>query len=549
MRGPGFLLFFLAAGYRPTLAQPPQISSADLAAETALIQAAKAQFGLQTAKAAGIYEKLLQDFPTNSVADYYLSVIYRDSARWEKALFHALSAVKKEPRVKWYQQHLAQIYLLSGQPRAAIPVLGTCLTLEPDDIGLYRQLIACHEVATDWTGAIRATEALVSRWGETPATLLQKHHLYRKAGNVVGAKREIQRLPSLFPQEEEHFFQAASFFAENGDSEGAKKILQGLLTRNPGSARAAFEVAQLQKTASPLLSLLPFYSDSQVASDRKKNRLEPEFGLLRAGREPSLAEEILQLCAAMETAHPGDPIPLVLRGEVHRIMGDRILAIAAFRAALLIDDSQETVWIQFLEILWDAGQVAILVNEAMKAWDIFPNNPRVPFFAARGYIFQGKTAEAFPLLTEALLQSAADRELHAYGLALEMLALSLDGDREAATARLASLPFLSTRPAIQALAVLAGLGKDMSPWSTYRDSRDEGLIGHARALAALQDKKIDEALRLFEAFESQGTPLFWEHYGDALLAGNRLQDAAKAYQKAADMGHTGASLLQKQKGG
>ncbi|NBU36566.1 MAG: hypothetical protein EBS35_08330, partial [Bacteroidetes bacterium] len=108
-----------------------QVSANDLLVESALIEAAKEKFLLNIDKAVAIYQKILKDQPNNNLADYYLSLIYQDSSLWEKAAFHGLSAVKKSPDNIWFQQNLASVYMKNGQSSSAIPVLQTCLSLDP----------------------------------------------------------------------------------------------------------------------------------------------------------------------------------------------------------------------------------------------------------------------------------------------------------------------------------------------------------------------------------------------------------------------------------
>ena len=95
----------LFLGLLKVYGQPVQVSANDLLVEADLIEAAKQHFLHNTDKAVAIYEKLLKDHPDNDLADYYLAIIYQDSARWEKAVFHGLSAVKNHPGIYGFSKN------------------------------------------------------------------------------------------------------------------------------------------------------------------------------------------------------------------------------------------------------------------------------------------------------------------------------------------------------------------------------------------------------------------------------------------------------------
>ena len=109
-----FCLSFLSLSLA-VVGQPVQVSANDLLVEAALIEGAKESFLRNTDKAVAIYQKLLKDYPSNDLADYYLALIYQDSSQWEKAISYALSATKKSPDNRWFQQKLADLYLQNNQ--------------------------------------------------------------------------------------------------------------------------------------------------------------------------------------------------------------------------------------------------------------------------------------------------------------------------------------------------------------------------------------------------------------------------------------------------
>ncbi|MBU6169789.1 MAG: tetratricopeptide repeat protein, partial [Bacteroidetes bacterium] len=348
----------LFLGLLKVYGQPVQVSANDLLVEAALIEAAKQHFLHNTDKAVAIYEKLLKDHPDNDLADYYLSMIYQDSARWEKAVFHGLSAVKKSPGNIWFQQKLASIYLQSDQFKSAIPVLQFCIEREPKNAETYQQLIHCFQKINDWNAALKVLDQLELVWGVLPKTVIQRYELYHKSGNIVKAKKELLNLIILFPSNPDHFYLAASYFVKNKDKEGAITILKQLLTIDPDAAQARFELDELEnKTSTPsILSLTSFFSDNQIDTEKKKTRLLPEISQLLISRDPVLKSQLLSLCKAMEVAHPSDALPLSLQADIFSVMGSVDTAILMYKKALEKEESLFFIWEKYLELLWKNGK-------------------------------------------------------------------------------------------------------------------------------------------------------------------------------------------------
>lgn len=535
-----FLLLSLAV-----VGQPVQVSANDLLVETALIEGAKEKFLRNTDKAVAIYQKLLKDYPLNDLADYYLALIYQDSVQWEKAIFHALSATNKSPDNSWFQQKLAALYLQNGQYNLAIPVLQKCITLDPKQVDFYESLIICYQKVNDWNAALKVIETLESVWGVSPKTIIQRQELFHESGNMPKAKKELMSLISLFPSEEKHFYLASAYFIKHNDLEGATKILKQLLSLQPDASRAKFELSQLENKsgATSLLSLNSFFSDNQIDTEKKRARLVPEIEKLAISKEVSLKEQLLILCASMEVAHPSDAAPLALQAEIYRIMGVVDTAISKYKAALKKEESIIFVWEKYLHLLWTTGQSVLLTKEALFAWDIFPNNPKIPFYAVYGYLFQGKTAEALPLIEEAFLQSSKDEQLTNHLTALKAFSLSLQGEKAAANDIFLSLKGKDKNSSLWALEILSGAEKPSSLTSKGSDERyNEALVMHAKAFAAFKANQIEVALKLFDEGAKWGTPLFFEHWGDAFLLANDKLKAENAYKKSMELGNTGKSL-------
>lgn len=536
----------LFLGLLKVYGQPVQVSANDLLVEAALIEAAKQHFLHNTDKAVAIYEKLLKDHPDNDLADYYLAIIYQDSARWEKAVFHGLSAVKKSPGNIWFQQKLASIYIQSDQFKSAIPVLQFCIEREPKNAETYQLLIHCFQKINDWNAALKVLDQLELVWGVLPKTVIQRYELYHKSGNIVKAKKELLNLIILFPSNPDHFYLAASYFVKNKDKEGAITILKQLLTIDPDAAQARFELDELEnKTSTPsILSLTSFFSDNQIDTEKKKTRLLPEISQLIISRDPVLKSQLLSLCKAMEVAHPSDALPLSLQADIFSVMGSVDTAILMYKKALEKEESLFFIWEKYLELLWKNGKSVRLTKEALFAWDIFPNNPLVPFYAAYGFIFQGKISEALPLIEEALLQSTKNEELSLHLNALKALAISIQGDKESAKNLFLLLKANEKYPFLGALYVLSGInnGQSSSAFLLKGNEIETALYSHAKALLAAQSNQPELALNLFSEYEKWGTPLFFEHWGDTFLRLNKTSEAEKTYKKAAESGNTGQNL-------
>jgi hypothetical protein len=128
-------------------------------------------------------------------------------------------------------------------------------------------------------------------------------------------------------------------------------------------------------------------------------------------------------------------------------------------------------------------------------------------------------------------------------MALKALALSLQGEKVAANDIFISLKGKDKKSYLWALQILSG--GEMTPALTNigpDDMYNDALVIHAKAFAAFKGSQNDAALKLFAEGKKWGTPLFFEHWGDAFLSANNALEAENAYKKSLELGNSGKSL-------
>ncbi|MFN6078618.1 MAG: hypothetical protein ACK48I_05320 [Bacteroidota bacterium] len=146
-------------------------------------------------------------------------------------------------------------------------------------------------------------------------------------------------------------------------------------------------------------------------------------------------------------------------------------------------------------------------------------------------------------MEEAFLQSSKDEQLTNHLMALKALSLSLQVEKVAANDIFLSLKGKDKKSYLWALQILSG-GEIPLPLTNIGldDMYNEALVIHAKAFAAFKANQLDAALKLFVEGSKWGTPLLFEHWGDAFLSAKNTLEAQNAYKKSLELGNTGKSL-------
>lgn len=352
-----------------------EVSEAQLAVETAMIDAKMQQELNNTSEALSRYRAILQKSPNYAPAHYEVSQIMAGMNRLDSAIFHCEKAIEADGRNKWYRLSLADLYGRRGRTEKQIAVWEELVRQNPDEIDYYYELSNTYIIENNIPKAVEVLNRVEKRLGVTEAISLQKNKLWNAVGKYDKGAKELEALVNEFPEEMKYCSMLAQAMMSLKQYEKAKKYFDRILSVNPNDGYTHLSVAQyyqiMGKDEDAFRSLKKGFAYSDLTTQGKLQFLsqfypnEDFYGRYSKFAFP-LMDEIM--------AQSDDSLSFALfYGDVLMRQGKFAEAAYQFEKYLVVDSSKHDLWevILICESSIDDNDARIL-NFAKRACALFP---------------------------------------------------------------------------------------------------------------------------------------------------------------------------------
>ncbi len=431
-----FLLFTLSLSAQNTLiGKNVKVPEAEADRQSDFVNAERERLLGHYDKAVELYKKFTYDNADNGAAWYGLSRTYLAKDDLANALDAIGKAVEKEPANQWYLIFQADIYEKAGRTKDAVKVYENLLKRQPQQVEFWEHLAYLAVLSGDPQGGLRALEKVEKIRGVEPETSVEKHMIYVGLGDNKKAAAELEKLADAYPGRPEFRHRLAEYYTAMGDKTSARRVYEDILRRNPSdpvAKLAAVEKARNSSDADYLASLRPLFADPKVSIDAKVKEILPFFPKLDAGTDAALVQNLLDLGALLEKAHPADAKAWSLSGDLLYHANRPAEALERYRQCLQLSPSVFSVWDNTLAILHEQKNYDDLLRLAEQAMDAFPNQPRAYYYYGVAANEKGKYDDALSQLEQATLMTGNNLALRLD--ITDQAGLALLGKKDAAAA-------------------------------------------------------------------------------------------------------------------
>jgi tetratricopeptide (TPR) repeat protein len=527
-----------------------QSTPKDVAREALVIQASKQKMLGNLNKAKELYNQIITENPTHSLAAYELARILLSQNQAEEAASWAKKAAELEPANPWYAILQADALQNLGKPQDAAAVYGNLLKRFPNqDQYAYKQAFLLVK-ANDLNGAIKVYEDLEKRIGINEKLSQLKHNIYVGQGDAKKAARELQRLADAYPHKRDLQHNLAEYYTQIGDKAAATAIYRKIQSLDPDDAKASLALSgqsvASQNDAKYVSGLQSSFADRNVALALKVGKLEPLLNKFKSSKDPTLGKEIIALLETLSTTHADEAMPQVLLGDALISLDRPGEALEKYQQALKFDETNFAYWEKNLRLLYQVGKLRDLEKTANNALDVFPNHALPYIFGAYAATALGKNEVALSLLNQGYALSSKDPALRQDLLGVKGLALRANAaESEKAFSEALSLgapnALLLARQALAQNNAATAL--DLARKAAQADAQSrEAKLALARAL--LRNNNPAEAKSKIESLLPSTDALILETYGDVLFKSGDVNAAVEQWTKAVSEGSE-SSLLRK----
>lgn len=384
------------------------VPEAEVARQSAFLEAEKERLLAHYDKAIERYEKFLYDNPETDAAWYGLARSYAAKEDYIKALESIDKAVKKAPDNPWYPVFQADLFGKTGRIKDAIAVYDNLCKRWPSNAGFFQQLAYLHVLNKDPKAGLKALDQLERITGLTEETADKKHIIYVGLGDDKKAAAELLRLADAFPNKPEYRHRLAHFYETMGDRDNARKVYEDIVRRNPNDSSAQLALLSKGKSNSDteyLASLKPLFGDANTPIDSKIKELLPYFEKLNKNPDPVLTQNLLDLGAILEKTHSDDAKAWSISGDLLYYSNRSTEALEKYRQCIRLSPRVFSVWDNTLTILAEQKNFDEMLRFAERAMDAFPNQPKAYYYYGVAANLKGQYDEAINQLEQALLMA------------------------------------------------------------------------------------------------------------------------------------------------
>jgi tetratricopeptide (TPR) repeat protein len=387
-----FLLFLLAISACTSTRNSQKIKNVSnykerKAFEVAYYEAGKQKILNNKENALKLYKDALAIDPKSHATMYQLAKLYYQGDHFNEALYWAEKAVSQGPFNHWYSGQLGQFYSKFGKYNESAEVFAKMVEAEPDVKNNYTEAASQFFNAKNYNQTVAYLKKMQNTFGIEPESSTRLEYVYTAMGKKDLAVQEMEKLADHYPNEIQYKGYLSEAYQNAGETDKAIATLQDLLKINPNSGKAYYALYTIyhdqrnEKLAYSNLKEAFKYDDLELV--QKLQSISTYFLVIKTDEEKRM--QLDQLADILLVTYPTASEPLVLKSDIEGTIGNFALAREYSLKALEKDPSDYKLWSKLISIDEQLGDTKILVYDALKALDLFPNMPRL--YAQLGYAY------------------------------------------------------------------------------------------------------------------------------------------------------------------
>ena len=503
------------------------------------------------------YNAIIKKYPNCDAAYFELANINNNKGLINQSIKYLNKSYKIDPTNKWYVQALSQLYQETGKYDSTTILCEQLIQMNPEILDNYYNLATNYIYANNVKKSIDAYNMAEKRFGISEDIVLAKYKLFLSIKDTTGAIKEIEKLATKFPNEQNYYSILAKLYHDKGNFKKAEYYYLVIEKLNPADPYIHITLSDFYKerksSKKAFEELKKGFSSKTLDSDFKLKVFEQYLNdtinpFLKAQDADKLSEIIYQ-------THPNDLRAVLVRGNSLFIHKKYKQSKEYFTQALKIDSTNTYALDYYIRsnlILNETTNIEPYLEKAIK---LLPNNTYYFYFLG-SILFNKKeydrvitillsglqTANNGPLKEEIYLQLA---EAYYYNkqdsLSIEYYrkVISLN-PKNAMALNNFSYHLLQMNKELPGALEIAELAVKLTP------KNSNNLDTYAWAL--YKNEKYIEAKKAIKKAKRYGgnkNDVVLEHYGDILFKLGNTSGARKLWIKAEKYGPGSINLKQK----
>lgn len=228
------LFILLLFSLLPTYSQTANDSTNDDSIISALLIDAKKEALLGSVdKSVLKYNEIIKTYPNCDAAYFELANISNNKGLIYQAISYLNKSYQIDSTNKWYVQALSQLYQATGKYDSTTLFCEKLIQMNPDNLEYYYNLAANYVDANNIQKSIATYSLAEKRFGISEGISLEKYKLLLSIKDTVEAIKEIEKLATKFPKEQNYYSILAKLYNDIRNYKKAEYYYQVIAKLNP----------------------------------------------------------------------------------------------------------------------------------------------------------------------------------------------------------------------------------------------------------------------------------------------------------------------------
>ncbi|MDL2296427.1 tetratricopeptide repeat protein [Bacteroidales bacterium OttesenSCG-928-B11] len=362
------------------------------------------------------FREVISKNPKNDAAFYMLSKIRSTQKDYDGAAYYLEEARKIDKSNEWYLIEMATVQDHLRDYKQSAKLWEEAAKLKPENEYYLIALAESYIQQEKYSDAIKTYDRLENLIGHHDELAEIKKSIFLFQNDIKNAVNEYEKLIAKYPEELKYYVEIAKIYMINNLPDKAYPYLQTALDKDKNNASVNLALSDYYerkgKKEEAYKALLTAFKDPNLPIANKMTEMHAYFNEAFKSKDEKAMKKTRQLADALTEAHPDAIEGWKIVAATQFLKENYTDARITFEKILSLDNTDYTVWADYLYVLMQSKEYQTIVNNAEELSELFPTHAEVLYNVGYAYLQLKQSDKAIDYLNQASM-FAFDQHLSA----------------------------------------------------------------------------------------------------------------------------------------
>jgi tetratricopeptide (TPR) repeat protein len=360
-----------------------------------------------------LLQKFIKERPEVAAAYFDLATIALNSNRISDAEANIKRAIELDKENIWYRESYADVLKRQKKFGEAADVYNDLAKKSTYSRNYYFEAAINYQRAQKYKESLAVLDKLMETTYADDLILMQKQEVYLQMNDLDGALKIAQNLVDRNPKDGRYLANLAELLSNNNKPEMALEVYQSAIKKFPDEPSLQMGLAEHFKKKKDTAKYDEYFTKTVLNPnlDETSQVMMMQSYLMEVGEDSSRRSGAVAIAKKLVEQQPESALMQALYGGVMARNDQPEEAATYLKKALDQDPSQYDLWQELLTVYIRSNNADSLISSSKRALRYFPNNAIIHYFNGIGYINMKEYIPAIKSLTRAIELQPEDNTL------------------------------------------------------------------------------------------------------------------------------------------